>query len=72
MVGVVVGWAAAVPTASALAKITAEIEVPIPRKSRRARTPTILVAYRPNVKYPLVLPDWAGAGQAQLNGGPVS
>jgi hypothetical protein len=72
VVVVVVGWAAAVPTASALAKITAEIEVPIPRKSRRARTPTILVAYRPNVKYSLVLPDWAGAGQAQLNGGTAS
>jgi hypothetical protein len=61
VVVVVAGWAVAVPTESALAKITAEIEVPIPTKPRRTPTPTILVAYRPNVKYPLVRPDWAGA-----------
>jgi hypothetical protein len=45
VVVVVVGWAVAVPMASALAKITAEIEVAIPRKPRRAPTPMILVAY---------------------------
>jgi hypothetical protein len=72
VVVVVVDWAVAVPTASALAKITAEIGVAIPRKSRRTPTPTILVAYQPNVKYPLTRPDWTDAGQAQLNGGQAS
>jgi hypothetical protein len=65
VVVVVVGWADAVPTASALAKITAEIEVPIPRNPRRTPTPSILVAYRQNVKCQLYGP--IGPARGKLN-----
>ena len=68
---VVVGWAIAVAP-SALAKITAEIDVPIPTKPRRTPTPTILTASWPDVKYSVVKPAWAGTARAQLNGGPAS
>jgi hypothetical protein len=54
VVVVVVGCAIAVAAASALAKIIAEIEVPIVRKPRRAPTHTILTVSWPDVKYSLV------------------
>jgi hypothetical protein len=69
---VVVDWAIAVVAASALAKITAEIDVPIATKPRRTPTPTILTASWPDVKYSVVQPAWAGAARAQLIGGPAS
>jgi hypothetical protein len=69
---VVVDWAIAVAAASALAKITAEIDVPIATKPRRTPTPTILTASGPDVKYSVVQPAWAGTARAQLSGGPAS
>jgi len=50
---VVVDWAIAVAP-SALAKMTAEIDVPIATKPRRTPTPTILTASWPDVKYSVV------------------
>jgi hypothetical protein len=50
VVVVVVDWAIAV-AASALAKISAEIDVPIATKPRRTPTCTILTSHRPDVKY---------------------
>ena len=67
-----VDWAIAVAAASTLAKITAEIDVPIATKPRRTPTPTILTASWPDVKYSVVQPAWAGTARAQLTGGPAS